>query len=107
MTAPSRVERVALIDKCVDAIITESRGCSLDEFRDSGARATWARDVKAVLAASDAALEEAGYAIVLREPTAEMIQAGGDVMLRTTRPLNNAIDGWRAMWDAAPKPEAE
>ncbi len=37
----------------------------------------------------------------MREPTSEMIQAGGNAMLRTTRPLNNSIDAWQAMIDAA------
>jgi len=97
-----RIERVALIDKCVDAIITESRGCSLDEFRDSGARATWARDVKAVLAASDAALAEAGYAIRPREATAEMLKIGAEVGFYDSE--DHALEIWRAMWDAAPKP---
>jgi len=64
-------------------------------------------DARAAIAVSDAALAEAGYAIRPREPDAEMITAGGDAMRRTTRPLNNALEAWRAMWDAAPKPEAE
>ena len=49
----------------------------------------------------------AAQADCFHEPDAEMITAGGDAMRRTTRPLNNALEAWRAMWDAAPKPEAE
>jgi len=100
MTAPSRVERVA-------RAICEADGGTPWKELPTRYKLWYAVQARAAIAAADAALAEAGYAIMPKEPTAEMIQAGGDVMLRTTRPLNNALEAWRAMWDAAPKPEVK
>ena len=104
MTAPSRVERVRDI---LMRTLGQSNQWMCEELAE------------AAIAASDAALAEAGYAIRPREPTEEMSQAGcwADPGKKDDKytvmdgegyaPAMNSQNIWRAMWDAAPKPEGE
>jgi len=103
MTVPSRVERVAIdlwkVCSCPGDFATG----------DPRGKASFIRMASAAIAASDAALAEAGYAIVPKEPTSEMLVAARDWSLRKyEKAIGNdaAIGCWCVMWDAAP-PQCE
>jgi len=97
VTAPSRVERVA-------RAICEADGGTPWKELPTRYKLWYAVQSRAAIAASDAALAEAGYAICPREPTDKMAEAGFE---HTGDPCwqDNVKEAWRAMCDAAPKPE--
>ncbi len=105
MTSPSRVERVARALCPVDPD-SDRELVSNGKWYQAGSPhwQSWIGEAGAAIAAADAALAEAGYAIMPREPTDLMAEAG---MPFTGDPCwqDDVKRAWRAMWDAAPKPE--